>query len=641
MVLKRAIVADLGAADLLVSDAIARSLTANDQVKYYFALLQTARANADRPQVPPLDLKAERLASRVPDAFLDDVVSGAKTDRSHGYRLPHAAEILRRIRSCIADMLACLPEPERRSFEERLARFAPPRLEHGAIAGDEIDRMTSADRETGDSVHLVVMDAHRAINRLQMETSTETLDGARVHGLSAASRRLVSAFMAGLNRTAPLKFDHPGLGTTATEDKDRLLIQNDIGTTDAHVLIIRVDGDTVTLTYTDIHEPRLRFLQSLMSGFNVRWEGPSARTSDRIETGRYLLTTGTFRAEHGADLERYLGHVGSRLVFLIDWNRMRKRLRGFVSKKRAIDILRWAADNEYGHRGLLEIGGEQALAEAIEFAAGERLRYGDRLDSLIGEGNAEEFLCHAMRAAATGLLAHRSRRAVLDEIKAELARYFENAGLLIFEIAARHAACGYDVAVTLREAFERIGNHGRAAWMARCAARAVVWEARADRLLNEARDDVKRFHRPASLSDFLNHADDAVDELEEAASLLDLLALVETEPAALVELQHLSDLALCAAQEFIKCIACAASITQSDVRDDLDDFLQSLERLVTIEHQADDRIRLLRRALITGTVDHRALYLLHQLSLALETATDAYAHAGQALRRYLMEEVIA
>jgi hypothetical protein len=32
---------------------------------------------------------------------------------------------------------------------------------------------------------------------------------------------------------------------------------------------------------------------------------------------------------------------------------------------------------------------------------------------------------------------------------------------------------------------------------------------------------------------------------------------------------------------------------------------------------------------------------LHQLSLALETATDAYAHAGQALRSYLMEDVIA
>lgn len=638
MVLKRAIVEELGEPELLVSDAIARSLAANDQVKYYFALLQTARSNADHPQIPALDLKAERLASRVPDVFLDDVVSGARADRAGWYRLPHGADILRRIRSSIADMLACLPEPERQAFEGRLAHFAPPDLDHGAISGDEIDRMTSGNRKAGDSLHLVVMDAHRAINRLQSETATETLAGAHVHGLSETSRSLVSAFMDGLNRTAPLKFDHPGLGTTATEHDGRLLIQNDIGTTDAHVLIVRVEGGAVTLTYTDIHGPRLKFLQGLMSGFDVQWEGPDTRASDSIETGTYLLTTGTFRAARQEDIERYLAHVGSRLVFLIDWNRMRKRLRGFIGKKHAIDILKWAAENDYGHRGLIEIGGEQALAEAVEFAAGERLRYGDRLDKLIGEESAHEFLCHAMRTASTGLRAHRSCRAVLDEIKADLARYFESAGLMIFDIAARHAACGYDVAVALREAFEAAGSGASA--NRSIAARAAVWEARADALLNEGRTDIKRFARPASLSDFLNHADDAVDELEEAASLVDLLDLVSIERGAVDDLRELSELALGASQELIKCIACATSITQSDVRDDLDDFLQALERLVTIEHQADERIRLLRRKLITGTADHRALYLLHQMSLALETATDAYAHAGQDLRRYLMEEVI-
>lgn len=638
MVLKRAIVAELGGQELLVSDAIAKSLAANDQVKYYFALMQTARANADHPQIPPLDLKAERLASRIPDVFLDDVVAGARTDRTNWYRLPHGADILRRIRASIADMLACLPEQERSAFEERLAHFAPPELDHGAIAGDEIDRMTSGNRKAGDSLHLVVMDAHRAINRLQSETATETLAGAHVHGLSEASRGFVSAFMEGLNRTAPLKFDHPGLGTTATEHDGRLLIQNDIGTTDAHVLIVRVESATVTLTYTDIHAPRLKFLQSLMHGFDVQWEGPDTRVSGTIETGTYLLTTGTFRADRPEDIARYLAHVGSRLVFLIDWNHMRKRLRGFIGKKQAVETLKWAADNDYGHRGLIEIGGEQALAEAVEFAAGERLRYGDRLDKLIGEESACKFLRGAMRTASIGLRAHRSCRAVQDEIKADLARYFENAGLMIFDIAARHAACGYDVAVTLREAFEAIATSGDA--NRSIAARAAAWEARADALLNDGRADIKRFARPASLQDFLSHADDAVDELEEAASLVDLLDLVSIERGTVDDLKELSELALCASQELIKCIACATSITQSDIRDDLDDFLQALERIVTIEHRADERIRLLRRKLITGTADHRALYLLHQMSLALETATDAYAHAGQDLRRYLMEEVI-
>ncbi len=157
-----------------------------------------------------------------------------------------------------------------------------------------------------------------------------------------------------------------------------------------------------------------------------------------------------------------------------------------------------------------------------------------------------------MKSSATGLLSGRSRRAVLDEIKADLSRYFEDAGLAIFDIAARHAACGYDIAVSMREAFERLGTAGCVEWTAKFAARAVQWEARADQLLNEARDDIKRFNRPAALGHFLSCADDAIDELEEAASLSDLLALVAPEPVAVAKLEHLSDLALGSSRSSIR-----------------------------------------------------------------------------------------
>jgi hypothetical protein len=59
--------------------------------------------------------------------------------------------------------------------------------------------------------------------------------------------------------------------------------------------------------------------------------------------------------------------------------KMRKRLRDFVGKKAAVDILKWAVDNVLGHRVLLEGGGEQVLGEAVEYAAGTTLRYGQRL----------------------------------------------------------------------------------------------------------------------------------------------------------------------------------------------------------------------------------------------------------------------
>jgi len=641
MTLKQAVVSELGDQELLAPDLIARSLVANDQAKYYLALLQTARDNADRPQVPVVDLKAERLASQLADEWLDDVVAGTRKDRAGAYRVPHGPDILRRIRASIETMLSCLPEAEQAAFGARLAKLESPALYHGAIPGQLITAIASGNRKAGDSLHLVVMDAHKAINRLQAATAVETVAGALVHNLSGEGRRRVEAFMAGLNRTRGLKFNHPGLGTTATEHNGRVLIQNDIGTTDAHVLVVRVHGLSVSVTYTDIHRPRLTFFEGLFEGYPVTWEGTEQRQSDKLASQQYLLVTGSFTAADETELDRFLSHLGSRIVFLIDWNHMRKRLRQFVSKDRAVEILSWAAHNDYGHRALIEIGGERALAEAVEYAAGQQLRYGQRLDELISEDHASDFMKEALRLASVGLRQRRSRRAIQDEIKTRLRRYFENERLRIFDTAAAHVALGYDVAFLVREALERVGSSQGRLWIAKAASRAAMCEARADQLLNEAREDIKRFQRPPSLLHFFERSDDATDELEEAAALIELFLLIEPPLAVLARLKELADLPLKSAQELVKSIECAATVTRSDVRDDLDEFLEALEKLIAIEHAADTLLREMRRALILEDIDQRQIMLVRELSQALETATDAQAHAGQALRTYLMDEVIA
>jgi uncharacterized protein Yka (UPF0111/DUF47 family) len=641
MTTKQAIVAELGNDEILAPERIARALIANDQVKYYFALLQTACANADHPRVPPPDLRVERLASRLNEEWLDDIVAGTRRDSAGAYRVPHGPEILRRIAGCVDTMLACLPPPEAAPLRARLSKMTPVPLHNGTILADQIAAMTSGDRERFDSLHLLVMDAHRAINRLQIETAVDTIDGARTHHLSSTGKHRVRAFMRGLNRTAPLKFDHPGLATTATEFEDQLLIQNDIGTTDAHVLVVRVHDLDASVTYTDIHRQRLEFFQSLFDQNRVKWSGTEYRQSEMLESGDYILSTGQFTAQKSEDLEAFLEHLGSRIVYLIDWNKMRKRLQGFVGKKAAIDILKWAADNDLGHRALLEVGGERALGEAVEYAAGATLRYGQRLDDLISEEAAIRFLKEAMRLAATGLLNKRSRRNIKDEIKASLVGFFETEKLAIFDLAADHSAIGYDLAFNLVETLTRMSSSADAAGISKLPSRAASWEARADQILNEARDDIRRFNRPRSLRVFLEFCDDAVDELEEAAAILDVARLISPTPATLDQIRNLAELALLSAQEIVKCIASAASVSRSDVRDDLDEFMVALERLTAIEHQADEALRAFRRRLVEENAEPKQLFVLWNLTVALETATDANAHAGQQLRTYLMEEVIA
>ncbi|MEI9899821.1 MAG: hypothetical protein WDN31_06325 [Hyphomicrobium sp.] len=143
MVTKSKIVAELGEADLVLPDRIAEALTANDHVKYYFALLQTARANADHPAVPAPDLKAERLASRISDDRLDGIVAGTRRPAAQHYAIPQIDAILEHIMAGIGTMLACLPDDQQAAFGARLAKcdFKLPRL--GIIAGTAIDAMTS------------------------------------------------------------------------------------------------------------------------------------------------------------------------------------------------------------------------------------------------------------------------------------------------------------------------------------------------------------------------------------------------------------------------------------------------------------------------------------------------------------------
>ena len=70
------------------------------------------------------------------------------------------------------------------------------------------------------------MDLHKRLNAMQVELAEETVDGAAVYNLAEADRPLVAAFMSGLNRTAKLKFSHPGLATTATRTGGRLAIRS-------------------------------------------------------------------------------------------------------------------------------------------------------------------------------------------------------------------------------------------------------------------------------------------------------------------------------------------------------------------------------------------------------------------------------
>ena len=461
--MKGEVLEQLGESALILPDLINRGLAANDRIKYFLTLLQSARDHAEHPERAAPSLQAEREASRVDDVSFDAVIAGSSRDGEQRLHIPGAT----RLHTLIADDIRRMLEPLKagwgsapdagepgpyqtlsQRFDRLLDSLSPPEADR--VSPAYVDALTRATREAGDGVHALLMDLHRELNRLQARIASESVDGAQVYDITDADRALVAAFMAGVNATAPLKFDHPGLGTTATRAGDRLVIQNDIGTTDAHVLVLHVVGLTLSVTYTDVHAARLRFFQSLLTPLSVQWNPSSAQSSPAFE-----LAVGQVTVNDVDELAERLSGVGSRLVFLIDWNRARKRLSRFLKKSDAIAVLTWAAEHNVGHRAFLQLGDVRLVYTAMERAARAQIRYGARLDEILGRNAAQTFLQAVLRIAADGLREHKSVRLVQDEIQAELLTHFQSSEQGALKLAMDHAMLIAGLAELVRDALAR------------------------------------------------------------------------------------------------------------------------------------------------------------------------------------------
>src|SRR5262249_38853670 len=165
----------------------------------------------------------------------------------------------------------------------------------------------SALPDSADSLHRLVMDLHKALNRLSAACAEEEVAGAHAHGLLPEDRPIIEAFMRGVDRTRDLKFDHPGLDTTVARSGSRLVIQNDIGETDAHVLIVTVEAMNATVTYTDIHRARARFFVALFDRFAVNWSGLGRERAKGFADGdAFYLITGHHQADTDKSREAFL-----------------------------------------------------------------------------------------------------------------------------------------------------------------------------------------------------------------------------------------------------------------------------------------------------------------------------------------------
>ena len=640
---KSGIIAALGESEVLLPGLLASALAANDRIKLRLSVLQEVAARVRDPAGGrPASAFAAELRAAGPEMEISEAaLADARILGPDLFYLPGAGALLGGLGRDLAAMLAPLTAarvPEAQALAARVRAMQPvcTPQDEDAITFGLIGALTSAERGDGDKFHLLVMDLHKALNQLASVSAAETLDGARVHGVDDEDRAAVRAFMRGLHRTAKLAFGHPGLGTTAVHGADYLTIQNDIGTTDAHVLVVHVGAAEVTVTYTDIHRARAKFFVDMFGDWEVAWNPLSQRQGAGLEEAAFYLVNGHFTDKNADKRLGFLECLGSRLVFLIDWNKARKALQIFLGKKAAVELLGWAAAHDFGHRAFLELGGAVLIYDAVQRAATGRIHYGERLDDALGEAVCVDFLRGVLRVTAEGLEAGRSARLIRDEIQADLARRFETAESAVFALLVRHLGLSRCIAEGLAACLEspaRAGDYAR---------RAKIIEEKADRLTNEARELAEHLQGAPMLRHVVDAVEDTADALEESAWLLGQASLGASLGGgpAFLQLMPLAVVTTDAVSAMVRAVEAASRLPEGQ-RADAALALQAIDAVVNAERAADTSQREAFAALLAAEKDPRLLTLGLELAKALESATDQLSHAAFALRDRVLEELAA
>lgn len=642
--MKPRIIEQLGQADLLLPALIAEGLAANDRFKVRMSALQAAAQHARDPARPLIDLGPECRAAGLDGSMVGSLVARA---RLAGKGRIAAPDLARLIEGAVEDVNAMIraakagAPSEGEAAAARLAAIdAPASLAAGnAIEAADIARLNAVSSEGADSLHRLVMDLHKVLNRLASACAEEMVAGAHVHGLAPDDRPTIEAFMQGVEATRRLKFDHPGLDTTATRSGSRLVIQNDIGATDAHVVVIAVEGSAITLTYTDVHRLRAKFFIGLFSEFPAQWSGLDRRNADGLgDEGGFYLVTGQYQAERQEQRDAFLAAIGAALVFLIDWNKARKVLRSWLSKTDAVRLLDWAARHRVGHRAFLELGGSELVAAAVRHAAPKRIGFGERLDAVLGHDNTVDFLKTVLRISTQALLQGQSVRLIRDRIEADLVRRLERVDSALLAIVVRQAGLAHDISAAISHYIRGLQSDQPVAG-AGLARRARRMEEKADRILIEARNEVARDEASATIAELVNRIEEAVDELEQAAFIASLLPTA-IDPAALNVLAKLSATAVSGAKAAASGVAAAAEAPEGR-RADSEDALAAVACLIDVEHLADDCEREITALAFKGGGDLRTALCVLELARAIERATDRLAGFGHLLYQHLLADLSA
>jgi uncharacterized protein Yka (UPF0111/DUF47 family) len=168
------------------------------------------------------------------------------------------------------------------------------------------------------------------------------------------------------------------------------------------------------------------------------------------------------------------------------------------------------------------------------------------------------------------------------------------------------------------------------------AERAKSWETAADQELNAARGAVQEGEHV--IVDLLSAADDIADDLEEAVFHITLSP--RAPDATILALCRLVEHVASASRELVKAFAASRHAGRGVPREDMDDFLQAVHAIRTMEHASDLAEREVKRSLAADPRPFAEVFGLVEAARNLEEAADGLMHVALLLRDHVMGRVV-
>lgn len=226
--MKSQIIEQLGQGDILLPSLVSEGLAANNRIKVRMSALQAAAQRARKPDEAAPDLEAECRAAGIAPAAIATLINGAHMVTEGRIAAPNLATLMKDMVDDAMTMIRAAKAgapPEGEAANMRLSAIVASGLLEALneIDAVRISRLTGMAESGADSLHRLVMDLHKGLNRLAAGCAEEMVAGAHAFGLRPEHRAAIESFMQGLEQTKGLKFNHPGLDTMATGSGERLL----------------------------------------------------------------------------------------------------------------------------------------------------------------------------------------------------------------------------------------------------------------------------------------------------------------------------------------------------------------------------------------------------------------------------------